>query len=303
MTTRKLLAALGLSLIGSQAFAADIATIPQQESSAAVPRSAISFGVGGNLNYSVYGKQYVYALGTGQYIDDSGGVPASGFAQGPLTVGMGSQVRLAPTAQIKYFQYLGDSPWLGGANFSYSYLDSSVTTHHGFIPQWGQSFVRNGTTLPAAGNAYMHSFQARLNHQLQWTPFIGYGFSKGFVYVGAGPSFSQVQTKIYNLIGFAQVGGEPTNQSGAPQNFSGSNWVWGAAITAGGTYFLTRNWYLDFNYTYSQPRTPTNFYASTFVNPTSQRLTLVGTLQGSSSGTQTSHSFMATLNWAYDLGK
>jgi len=302
MTNRHLFAAIGFSLIGSQAFAADLTPAPQQEVQAGVPHSAISFGVGGNLNYSVYGKQYVYALGTGSYLDQRGNTLASGFAQGPLTVGMGSQVRLAPTAQLKYFRYLGDSNWVGGANFSYSYTDSSVTTHHGFIPQWGQSVLFNGTVLPAAGNAYMHSYQARLNHQLQWTPFLGYGFSKGFVYVGAGPSFSQVQTKIYNLIGFAQVGGEPTNQSGAPQNFSGSNWVWGAAITAGGTYFLTRNWYLDFNYTYSQPRTPTNFYASTFRNPTNERIYLAGTLQGNSAGTQTSHSFVATLNWAYDLG-
>lgn len=303
MMMKRPLAAIALSLLGSQAFAADLAPAAPQEVEAAVPRSAISFGVGGNLNYSVYGKQYVYALGTGEYIDRRGGVPASGFAQGPLTVGMGSQVRVAPTAQLKYFRYLDNSNWLAGANFAYSYLESQVATPHGFIPQWGQSYVANGATAPAAGNAYMHSFQARLTHQLQWTPFVGYGLSKGFVYVGAGPSFSQVQTKIYNLIGFAQVGGETTNQSGTPQNFSGSNWVWGAAITAGGTYFLTRDWYLDFNYTYSQPRTPTNFYASTFVNPKNSRVDLVGTLQGSSSGTQTSHSFMATLNWAYDLGK
>jgi hypothetical protein len=72
---------------------------------------------------------------------------------------------------------------------------------------------------------------------------------------------------------------------------------------AGGTDFLTRNWYLDFNYTYSQPRTLTNFYASTFRNPPNQRVTLVGTLQGNSAGTQTSHSFVATLNWAYDFSK
>lgn len=303
MTTTRLLAVLGFSLIVSRAFAGDLAPATQDEPAAIVPRSAISFGVGGNLNYSVYGKQYVYALGTGSYLDERGATLASGFAQGPLTVGMGSQVRVAPSAQLKYFRYLDETNWLVGANFSYSYLDSSVTTHHGFIPQWGQSFLNNGNILPAAGNAYMHTYQARLNHQMQWTPFVGYGFSKGFVYVGAGPSFSQVQTKIYNLIGYAQVGGEPTNQSGAPQNFSGSNWVFGGAITAGGTYFLSRNWYLDFNYTYSQPRTPTNFYFSLFKNPTNERIYLAGTLQGNSAGTQTSHSFVATLNWAYDFSK
>lgn len=87
-----------MSLIGSHAVAADLAHTPAPEIATVAPRSAVSFGVGGNLNYSVYGKQYVYALGTGSYIDERSGVPASGFAQGPLTVGMGSQLRVAPTA-------------------------------------------------------------------------------------------------------------------------------------------------------------------------------------------------------------
>lgn len=304
MMARKLLTTISLTLIGAQAFAADLAPTQKSEHAiSTVPRSAISFGVGGNLNYSVYDYQYIYAVGNGTFFDQRGDSLATGYAQGPLKLGMSSQVRVAPTAQVKYFRYIDDSNWLYGANYSYSFLQSRSTVQNAIIPQWGESYLRNGAAIQAVGNAYARSYQASLNHQMQLTPFVGYGFSKGFLYVGAGPSLSQVQTNILDLIGYAKVNGDTINQSGAPQNFSSSHWVFGGAVTAGGAYFLTRDWYLDFNYTYSQPRTPTNNYWSTFINPVDSRIFLAGTLTGSSYGAVTSHSFTATLNYAYDFSK
>ena len=97
--------------------------------------------------------------------------------------------------------------------------------------------------------------------------------------------------------------GQPTDQSGVAQSFSGNHWIFGGAATAGFTYFLTPNWYVDLNYTYSQPRTPTSNYWSTFYNPVSSRVFLGGTLTGNSYGSITSHSFTASMNYAFDLAK
>lgn len=303
MLTRGLFAAIVASMIATQVFAADLLSAAKQESASTVPRSAISFGVGGNLNYSVYDYQYIYAVGNGTYFDQRGNSLATGYAQGPLKLGMNSQVRVAPTAQVKYFRYIDGSNLLFGANYSYSYLQSKSTAKNILIPQWGESYLRDGAPLQSVGNAYAHTYQSSLTHQMQLTPFVGYGLSNGFLYIGAGPSLSQVQTNIFQLIGFAKVSDQTTNQSGGPQNFSGSHWVFGGAVTAGGTYFLNHDWYLDFNYTYSQPRTPTNNYWSTFVNPVDSRIFLAGTLTGSSYGAVSSHSFVATLNYALDLSK
>jgi len=68
-----------------------------------VPKSALSFGLGGDLNYSVYGTQYIYAVGNGTYFDDRGNNLATGFAQGSNKIGMSNQVRIAPTPQGKIF--------------------------------------------------------------------------------------------------------------------------------------------------------------------------------------------------------
>jgi opacity protein-like surface antigen len=213
----------------------------------------------------------------------------------------------------KYFQYIDNSNLLFGANYSYSYLHSRSSTPNATIPQWGSSTIGDGYLLNlfgldgkrvgATGNALASSYQVSINHQMQLIPFVGYGFLNGFFYLGGGPSLSQVQTNVINLIGFAQMRGEPTDQSGAAQNFLGNHWMFGGAASAGLTYFLTTNWYLDLNYTYSQSRTPTSNYWSTFYNPVSSRVFLAGTLTGNSYGSITSHSFTATMNYAFDLTK
>jgi opacity protein-like surface antigen len=304
-----------LLLTSFSATAADLLSISNSNSKNQfiVPKSAISFGVGGDLNYSVYGTQYIYAVGNGTYFDDKGKSLAIGYAQGSNKIGMSNQVRIAPSAQIKYFQYLDNSNLLFGANYSYSYLHSRSSTPNVTVPQWGSSLIGDGTKLDltghdgkrigATGNALASSYQVSINHQMQFIPFVGYGFANGFFYIGGGPSLSQIQTNVINLIGFAQMRGQPTDQSGVAQDFSGNHWMFGGAASAGLTYFLTPNWYVDLNYTYSQPRTSTSNYWSTFYNPVSSRAFLLGTLTGNSYGSITSHSFTATMNYDFDLTK
>jgi opacity protein-like surface antigen len=70
--------------------------------------------------------------------------------------------------------------------------------------------------------------------------------------MGAGPALFGTETKIDNAIGFADVNGMHADATGAPLNFASSDWVWGGAVQIGLNYFLDRNWFVDFNYTYAR---------------------------------------------------
>jgi hypothetical protein len=134
------------------------------------------------------------------------------------------------------------------------------------VPQSG-SFTQlaTHTTVPFIGAAIAQSHQTELDHQLELMPFIGHLLGKGFVYLGVGPTGSKTQTNIKSLVGFADLHGQITDVSGAPQDFFGSGWVVGGAGTLGLTYFLNASWFLDIAYTFSMKNQTFN-YSSTFTN-------------------------------------
>ena len=70
------------SLSATPVLSADLSTIVNTNSdkidTSMVPKSALSFGIGGNLNYGVYGTQYIYAVGNGTFFDDRGNTLAVG---------------------------------------------------------------------------------------------------------------------------------------------------------------------------------------------------------------------------------
>jgi hypothetical protein len=90
---------------------------------------------------------------------------------------------------------------------------------------------------------------------------------------------SRIKGSLINVVGYATINGVLMNISGAPQSFSNSDWRWGAAATAGVTYFLTPTWYLDFSYLFVAPQKRTVFATSSFNNPGTP-LTFTGTLIG-----------------------
>jgi opacity protein-like surface antigen len=248
-----------------------------------------------------FGTQDVTAIGTSN-ISQNGMLVSSGTAAGPGTVDLGTESNFAPSFQAGYFQHFGDGPWLWGAKFSYSYLNTTSTVDNITVPQFGSfTEVATNTTTPFVGVAVARSFQTELRHQLGLMPFIGYSFAKGFVYLGGGPTGSETHTEIKNLIGFADLHGIPTDVSGAPQNFSASGWVVGGEGTVGVTYFLHRSWFLDVAYTYSRTGNQTFHYFSTFTNAQNPFGTTSGTLVGSSSGDVTTQGVTFTINMAFDL--
>lgn len=269
--------------------------LAQPLSGSKVPDSAFFIGFGGSANSVKFNDQDIQATGISDTYDTaSGALLASGSAGGPaVDVSLDSQTSLSPMLQLGYFQHFAGSQWLWGGKFSYNYLSTSSTTKNFLIPQYG-SF---GAT-PFTGNAVVHSFETEIKHQMALVPFIGHSFADGYLYAGAGLTLSQINNKIDGLIGFADINGTRTDISGAPQNFSSSQWARGAIGTLGGTYFLDSSWFVDFSYDYAVTENRTARYDEPFTNPTPTK-TYTGSLIGSSSGTVTTQSLVFSINKAF----
>lgn len=289
-----------LALVTGTALFAASAAVQAQSAipfASKVPGSGWYFGLGGSYDAVNFGTQNLYAVGTSNAYQ-SGALVASGSAAGPTNVYLPLQSTLAPSAQIGYFQHLANSNWLWGAKFTYSYLGTTATASSFLIPQAG-SFTSGGTTTSFTGNAPVSSYQAIINHQLAWLLSVGRSFDNVTVYFGAGPSLSQVQTRLNGVTGFADINGTPTLIAPST-NFASSQWVFGGALSVGATYFLSPNWFLDFSYTYDATLNQTANYAAPFTN-TSGTLTTVGTLSGNSSGRVTTQAFTVTVNMLFDV--
>ena len=279
-------------LIPSLASYANLATA-QAESSSLVPASGAYLGLGFNANSTQFNDQDVTATGTSVVTDSDGDLVSSGQAGGPAVgIDLNTINAYSPSIQAGYFEKFQNSNYLWGAKFTYSYLDGSTATNDFIrIPQYGA--YENGA--PFTGNAIASSYQKTIKHQISLVPYIGQAFEKGTVYLGAGPTLSQVNTKINNLVGFADLNGDRTDISGAPQNFADTQWVFGATAMIGATYYLDKSFFLDLNYSYSMTKNKTSNYYSTFRNVSSPN-TFEGELIGSSTGTATVQSVGISIN-------
>lgn len=266
----------------------------QSSPSSLVPNSGFYMGLGIGLNSTRYNGQMLEATGTSDVTNTAtGAFVSSGTAGGPAVgIDMNTAFGASPTIQGGYFEKFKDSSYLWGVKFSYGYLGGTSSTNYLIrVPQYGS--YSNGT--PFTGNAIANSYQKSINHQFSLIPYFGQSFEKGTVYVGVGPTLSQVDTKINNLVGFADINGTRTDISGTPQNFSASQWLWGGAMVLGGTYYFDKSWFLDLSYTISMTQNKTASYYSTFNNPSTPN-TYSGSLIGSSTGTATTQSIMLTIN-------
>lgn len=308
----KLLNATALStfLFAGTGYAADSTSVVNQSvTKSIVPKSAISIGLGGNLNLTTPGQQNFFWAGTSNDYFDRGDQYGYGYAAWNTKVNLGPQFRVAPIGQINYFNHFGDTEWMWGSKLAYTYLNSRSIVSNVLIPQFGgytlfRDFDRRDISVTQSffGTGELNSYQTGINHHLTLTPYLGRSFSNGYIYAGAGPSLSQVQTNLNNLTGYRNVNGVPTNQTGFGMNYQNSHWVWGGAVTGGITYFLTPSWYVDLNYNFSQTRSTTSYmnawYAAPVANlngPFASRA--IGYAPGSTSAALSTQSVNASLNW------
>jgi hypothetical protein len=261
------------------------------------PNTSFFAGLGGSYNSVNFGSQSVYTVGTTNTY--SGGVLVdSGMAAGPASIFVPSQTTFAPIAQVGYFQHFIGSDWLWGGKFSYSYLGTTGATQNIIIPQTG-AFTAGGVVTPFSGNAIFGSYQTTLNQDMSFMVFGGRSFERGFFYFGAGPTLSEIQTKINGVTGFADINAMHTMITTTPTSFSGSGWIFGGAAQIGATYFLDPTWFLDANYTYSMTGNQKSSYESPFTNAA---MTEFGTLSGTSSGKVIAQAVSLSINKTFYLG-
>ena len=190
---------------------------------------------------------------------------------------------------------------MGSKSFIQLFEHDLYDPQNALIPQFGSfTTLATGAVTPFTGNALVSYAQTTVVQQITLMPFFGRSFEKSFIYVGAGPTLSQLRTNLNGLVGFADINGVHTDVSGPPQNFSGANWVYGFAATAGATYFLSNSWFLDFNYSYAQTKDQTSNFASTFSNPNGANGTsMTGTLVGNSTWKAITQSVGVTINMLF----
>ncbi|MES2586421.1 MAG: hypothetical protein V4536_05815 [Pseudomonadota bacterium] len=265
----------------------------EQVTTSFVPNSGAYIGLGFGANSTQFNNQQLQATGISTATNMSNGNVSTGTAGGPpVSIGMSSNNSISPSIQAGYFQKFQDSTYLWGAKFSYSYMGgSSSTTNRILIPQYGT--YPSGASF--TGNAVAASYQKTIKNQISLIPYFGQSFDRSTIYFGVGPTISQVNTKINNLIGFADLNGVRTDVSGTPQSFSATQWVYGGAAMLGGTYFLDKAWFLDFSYSYAMTQNKTSNYYSTFDNP-GTTTSYKGSLIGSSTGTATVQTIGLTVN-------
>jgi hypothetical protein len=264
-----------------------------------VPKSAFYVGVGGSATFADFGTQSIYNKGISNVFNGGGVQTATGTADGPpIRPAFGTTAGFSPVFQLGYFRRFGESNFLWGTKFSYSYLGNNSTQQNLIIPQFGSSTAGGSSTFD--GYSVTGGYTVGVYHQMSFTPFVGYALEKSFFYAGVGPSLSQVKTTLNNVVGYATIAGALTNISGTPQNFSTTSWVLGAAATVGVTYFLSPSWFVDFNYAFAAPNAQTIMSTSSFVNPgTGGGNSYTGTLIGVYTGNVVTHAIGITLNRAF----
>lgn len=265
-------AALTLLTPSPAAFAADMPVLKYDPPPVyAQPLTGFFVGVGGSYNAFKFDRS-VYAVGLSDVF--SGGTPvAAGHAEGPATPFQDTRFSFAPEAQAGYFGRIGDMLW--GVKFKYKYADTTSSQSPLIVAQTGAFLQIGGGVSPLIGNVLIEEAQSSIRHEITMLALIGAPVKNGNIYIGAGPALFGTKLNFYNSIGFANVNGAPSDQTGTPMNFDSSKWVWGAAGQIGMTYNLAPTWFLDVNYTYAAtPR-----YKTDFISPfetTSSGLTYQG---------------------------
>jgi hypothetical protein len=269
------------------------------QSSHTIPKAGLFIGLGGSYNTVGFGTQDIYAIGTSS-VYQGGTLSSTGSAEGPAQVYLNSESGLGFSMQGGYFQKFPGGDWLWGAKFAYSYLGATSTVRNALLPQAG-SFTAVGSTTPVpfTGNAVVRSYQNQIVQQLAFVPLVGRSFEKSFLYIGAGPTLSQVRTDLNGVIGFADINGVRTDVSGTPIDLSSSGWVYGGTAMVGATYFFDQSWFLDVSYSVAMTANQTSYYFSPFTNPNGTNgSTVIGTLVGNSSGRVVTQGITVTLNKA-----
>jgi hypothetical protein len=295
--TLSVYSALWLLTTSVASFAADM---PFKSPEPPPPRAMTGFfiGLGGGYN-SAKVEQEMFGLGLTNVFNGAAVLVGTGYALGPSFPFSEVKNTFAPEAQLGFIGNIGASNWLWGAKFQYKYLNATTIQSPVVIPQVGQQFpVGGGAPTTLTGNVLIQSSQNTVNHELKLLALVGQSFGNINVYLGGGPALLETKTAVYRAVGFGDVNGQPTDITGAPVNFVGTQWVWGGAGQIGMTYAFASTWFLDFNYTFAMTDKYKNKFEAPFTS-TSNGLTYNGIATLTTTQRVTTQAFGVTINKAF----
>ena len=258
-------------------------------------------GLGGNYN-SINITQNSW--GEGISTIQSGAASTRGIAQGNGAPFHNTTNTFAPEIQAGYFKHYKNTENLYGLKFSYQYLGSTATNSNLYIPQQGESVSDTGVPSSLFGFVNGDSIQVSTNHELMLLAFIGRSFGNKYLYLGAGPSVFNLQSKNYYSIGYAEYKGATLDITGLVSYESPSLWTWGGAAQLGMSYFINPTWFIDASYTYAVTGNNTTPHEQAFSN-TSQLGDLIYTASGTLFTRDTlsvnSQALTVSINKVFDL--
>lgn len=227
-------------------------------------QDGIFVGVGGSYN-TLKLKEDISALGNFNVIINSALVaygPAGGKAI-PLNA---SGSVFAPNAQVGYVsRFFDGGQELWGAKLLYNYYGTHFAHSISTVPT---NALSTTAAIPPAdvftSNISSNSVQTEIQHELALLAFIGHSFTNSSVYFGVGPSLFRTKTELYEVNGFTSLNQVRRANVLTLDNFSDSEWLWGAAAQVGFTYYLSPSWFVDVNYNYAISKSETNTYTFAF---------------------------------------
>src|SRR5207244_3572815 len=124
-------------------------------------------GAGVGLGIVASGEQSVFNEGLSSVM--GAGVNTTGEAEGPpVTPTLGAKSDCVPLVQLGYFQHFGESDWLWGVKYSYSYQDKTLAKDNLIIPQSGTT---SGAAVPTfTGFSVTRSYDVFTDHQMALLP-------------------------------------------------------------------------------------------------------------------------------------
>lgn len=249
---------LPLALFSTSVFAGEMGT-------AANPQGFF-IGLGGNYS-SVSLKQDSWGLGISN-LNVNGVLTSRGIAQGNAAPFKNTSLTFSPEVQAGYLKNFNNDLFYG-IKFNYQYLGSVATNRDLYLPQTGELESFNPPSVSSMfGYAIADSVEVTINHTMNLLAIAGKQFNNKYVYLGAGPSLTSLQSQNYNSIGYAIVNGETLNVTGLVNYGSPTIWAWGGAAQIGASYFFDPTWFIDASYTFTGIGGYSTRHAQTFANTT-----------------------------------
>ncbi|WP_133137543.1 outer membrane protein [Legionella rowbothamii] len=258
---------LSCSILGTSAFAGAMGPVSNPQ--------GFFIGAGGSIN-AVRIHQDSWGLGLSN-LYTNGVLTSQGVAQGNAAPFQKTSFNFAPAVQAGYLKNFNTNNYYG-IKFSYQYLGSVATNRDLYLPQTGELRSFNPpSTSSMFGYAIADSVETTINHNMSLLALIGKQLGNKYIYLGAGPSLTSIQSQNYNSIGYAIVDGATLNVTGLVNYGSPTIWAWGGAAQIGMSYFINSSWFVDASYTYSVAGNYTSSHKQSFAHTASAGSTTIET--------------------------